>query len=136
MSGSGREWYKFFSKLADIRLTYGQLKADEENRNSSTALGGRAIFYDVLYAIFMTFGVLGVVFGLRILNDTSVIVGLLVLIFGIAFVAGSVLQIILALFCAFYQLRLNKRAIGWVTLVISVLLIVGGAVALIFGISL
>lgn len=135
MDGNRRAWYQFFAKLADIRLTYGQLKADEEVKTTSTLLGGRAVFYNILFVIFMTVGVLGVIFGLKILNDDSVIVGLVILIIGIAMALNSLLQFVLATVCAIYQLRLNKRAISWITLAISLLIMIGAVVALVLGIS-
>lgn len=109
---------------------YNKIKADEAQKETSVSLGVRGIIQAVLSAVVAALLVFGGVFcatkiefelaGLFYLLGTIIafLCGLAILVQGLV---GALIFII-------YQMKLNKRAIGWIALVLWFLCL-GGAIA-------
>lgn len=109
---------------------YNKLKADEESRETSVSLGIRGIIQAILSAAFVVLFVFGGVFcATKIEFELAGLLFLLGTV--IAFLCGLAVLVqgfFGALFYVIYQLKLNKRAIGWIALIIWFLCL-GGAIA-------
>lgn len=128
-----RDWnyiFFFIDRFAMARNDYNRIKADDELRKTSTLLGKRAIVYNIIMLIFMG-GAAGLaIFGLSLTGIATILC-----------IAGAVIlyvamlpYLILSLNLAIKQLCLNKRAIGWIMLILPLLITIGSVVAvIIFG---
>lgn len=125
-----RDWnyiFFFIDRFAMARNDYNRIKADEELRKTSTLLGKRAIVYNIIMLIFMG-GAAGLaIFGLTLSGLATILC-----------IAGAVIlyvamlpYLVLSLNLAIKQLCLNKKAIGWVMLILPLLITIGSVVAVI-----
>lgn len=103
-------------RLLTIRMTYNDIKSNEETRKASTVLGKRALIYEIIFIVLVGGGAALVTVGLSILETIAFFWGIFVVILGGALMLTSIIYFILALNCAIKQLCLNRRAIGWITL--------------------
>ncbi len=126
-----RSWFgniiNFWSK-ADRK--YNKLKADEEKRENSVSLGVRGIIQAILSAAFVVLFVFGGVFcfsktEFELAGLLLILGGVLSLLCGLAVLVQGVIG---ALIYVIYQMKLNKRAVGWISLVIWFICL-GGAIA-------
>lgn len=115
---------------------YNKLKADEEKRETSASLGMRGIIQAILSAAVVVLFVFGGVFcfsktEFELAGLLYIIGGVISLLCGLAVLVQGFFG---ALFYVIYQMKLNKRAIGWISLVIWILCLAGaiaGSVVLI-----
>ena len=112
------------------RSDYNRIKADDELRKTSTLLGKRAIVYNIIMLVFM-----GGAAGLAIFGFTLTGLATILCIAGAVILYVAMLPyLILSLNLAIKQLCLNKRAIGWIMLILPLLITIGSVVAvIIFG---
>ena len=132
-----RSWFgnilNFWSK-ADRK--YNNLKADEDKKDTSVSLGVRGIIQAILSAVFVALFVFGGVFcfsktEFELAGLLYILGGVISLLCGLAVLVQGFFG---ALFYVIYQMKLNKRAIGWIALVIWFLCLAGaiaGSVVLI-----
>lgn len=125
-----RDWnyiFFFIDRFAMARNDYNRIKADDELRKTSTLLGKRAIVYNIIMLIFMG-GAAGLaIFGLSLTGIATILC-----IAGAVILYVSMLPyLILSLNLAIKQLCLNKRAIGWIMLILPLLITIGSVVAVI-----
>lgn len=125
-----RDWnyiFFFIDRFAMARNDYNRIKADDELRKTSTLLGKRAIVYNIIMLIFMG-GAAGLaIFGLSLTGIATILC-----IAGAVILYVSMLPyLILSLNLAIKQLCLNKRAIGWVMLILPLLITIGSVVTVI-----
>lgn len=125
-----RDWnyiFFFIDRFAMARNDYNRIKADDELRKTSTLLGKRAIVYNIIMLIFM-----GGAAGLAIFGLTLTGIATILCIAGAVILYVSMLPyLILSLNLAIKQLCLNKRAIGWIMLILPLLITIGSVVAVI-----
>lgn len=125
-----RDWnyiFFFIDRFAMARNDYNRIKADEELRKTSTLLGKRAIVYNIIMLIFM-----GGAAGLAIFGLTLTGIATILCIAGAVILYVAMLPyLILSLNLAIKQLCLNKKAIGWVMLILPLLITIGSVVAVI-----
>lgn len=109
---------------------YNKIKADEAQKETSVSLGVRGIIQAVLSAVVVALFVFGGVFcATKIEFELAGLLYLLGTI--IAFLCGLAILVqglVGALIFIIYQMKLNKRAIGWIALIIWFLCL-GGAIA-------
>lgn len=109
---------------------YNKIKADEAQKETSVSLGVRGIIQAVLSAVVVALLVFGGVFcATKIEFELAGLLYLLGTI--IAFLCGLAILVqglVGALIFIIYQMKLNKRAIGWIALIIWFLCL-GGAIA-------
>lgn len=125
-----RDWnyiFFFIDRFAMARNDYNRIKADEELRKTSTLLGKRAIVYNIIMLIFM-----GGAAGLAIFGLTLTGLATILCIAGAVILYVAMLPyLVLSLNLAIKQLCLNKKAIGWVMLILPLLITIGSVVAVI-----
>lgn len=125
-----RDWnyiFFFIDRFAMARNDYNRIKADDELKKTSTLLGKRAIVYNIIMLIFM-----GGAAGLAIFGLTLSGLATILCIAGAVILYVSMLPyLVLSLNLAIKQLCLNKKAIGWVMLILPLLITIGSVVAVI-----
>lgn len=122
-------------KMVDIRLKYSEIKNNEVERKNSIAMGKTAIMYNIVFLISIACGIAILLFGISLLDSIGILFGIIITLMGAVFILYSFSFLLLALNCAIKQLILNKRAIGWVSLTITLLIIVAAVVAVVIGLS-
>ena len=135
MSKNSTSILHLIEKMVDIRVKYNEIKNNEEERPKSTVMGKSAIMYNIIFLILIACGVAILLVGIGLLNTIGVIFGIILAFAGAVFTLLSFVYLLLALNCAIKQLILNKRAIGWVSLTITLLIIVAAVVAVAIGLS-
>ncbi len=122
-------------KMVDIRMKYREIKNNAEERPKSTVMGRTAIQYNIVFLICVTCGVGLLIVGASLLDSIGVIFGIIIAFAGAVFTLVSFVYLLLALNCAIKQMILNKRAIGWVSLVLTLLILTAAIVAVAIGFS-
>lgn len=131
MSSNRHIIFFFIDKLLDARQIYHDVKNNEEARKTSGLLGKRALLYDILFFLFAAGGAVSFVFGAAQLDSGAVFWGILLVILAVALLVMALIYVVLALNCAVKQLLLNRRAIGWISLILP-FIAAGGIIGGIF----
>ncbi|MDE7296243.1 MAG: hypothetical protein K2N84_03155 [Clostridia bacterium] len=135
MSKNSTSILHLIEKMVDIRVKYKEIKNNEEERPKSTVMGKSAIMYNIIFLILIACGVAVLIAGIGLLGTIGILFGIILAFAGAVFILVSFVYLLLALNCAIKQLILNKRAIGWVSLTITLLIIVAAVVAVAIGLS-
>ena len=135
MSKNSTSILHLIEKMVDIRVKYKEIKNNEEERPKSTYMGKSAIMYNIIFLILIACGVAILIAGIGLLGTIGIIFGIILAFAGAVFILFSFVYLLLALNCAIKQLILNKRAIGWVSLTITLLIIVAAVVAVAIGLT-
>lgn len=105
------------------RARFKQIKEDPEKKEKSVYFGVTAIIKTISYAILTALSILGFIYCFKALSSESL--GVILAFFGVVccaiFAIYSTVSLIFS--CPLeisYQLRLNKRAIGWLALVLYI----------------
>ncbi len=114
-----KAFWKFFAFWSHIQTQYSKIKADEEKAKSSSKLGTTAIILSVISAIIVVGAAFGTLKLFDYMNNSSFIIGLIGLLVCIAALLIAFVQGVLgSLFYSIYQMKLNKKPIGWISLVV------------------
>ena len=126
--------FRFLSFWLTISYKYDRIKNDPTRRNG-VALGVTSLIMSI-FGVISAVGFAYLAFLCFSVEGLSIVV---TFIFGIVCALAAIMcffQLLVAsLLYAAYQLRLNKRPIGIVALVVSLLLIIGAVVAIILVIA-
>lgn len=126
------EAFRIIRKIGKYSADYKALKADAEKRAVSGLFGRRAIYNTIgvilLLAAAIGFAALGFA-ALDTEGFVMTIVAVVALAAGAAAVVIAIVYEIIALVCACRQIRLNKRAIGLVSLIVNLVLVVAVIIA-------
>ena len=115
----------FLFGLVDTTTDYQIIKKDPELRPVVTKFGTRGIIWSSVLLVLTPLILLGLRWAIEALNSSSVFVAVLVLVLLGACLIGMVLPgVINALVYTICQLKLNKKATGWVSLALLILLII------------
>ncbi len=115
----------FLFGLVDITTDYKVIKKDPELRPMVTKFGTRGIIWSSVLLVVTPLILLGLRWAMDALNSSSVFVAVLVLVLLGASLIGMVLPgVINALVYTICQLKLNKKATGWVSLALLILLVI------------
>lgn len=111
------------------RATFEQVKSDSELKQRSKMFGVHSIWFTIAMLAVICAGVASVVWIVSILNQDAimVVIGLIILLIFLIVLTiwGGSYLIIASLTCWIYQLRLNKKAIGWVAMALFFVAIAG-----------
>ena len=113
----------FLDRMIYARDKYDEIKADEEVRKTSTLLGRRALFYDIILLIFVGGAAALAIWGITLESAWKIALFILAGIFVVAMIP----YYILAFNFSIKQLCLNKRPIGWISLLLPIILTVAVA---------
>lgn len=122
-------WY-LLDKLSDIADMYTMLKDDETQRDTSTRLGRWAIKYNIIFFIFLGGGTALGIWGILMFRASSVLYGILLTFGALGFALTSIVFAILAFACDISQMRLNKKPIGLISLLSTILIIIASVVGI------
>lgn len=117
----------FFTFWINIRAKYDRIKNNEERREKSVRMGVRSIIQTVLCSVIAVLAFYGAVVCLKYTASVNLgmILSLIAGIFCILATLVSLIQGVLGgMLYMIYQLRLNRRPIGWVALAIWLLLVI------------
>ena len=116
----------FLDRMIEARETYNILKNDEKAREKTTKLGNRALVYGIVLLIFIGGAAALTIWGITMESGWKIA---LFIIAGL--VAISMIPFyILAFNFSIKQLCLNKRPIGWISLLFPILLTIAVAIAI------
>ena len=116
----------FLDRIIYAREKYDELKANEEERKTSTLLGRRALIYDIILLIFVGGAAAFTIWGITIESGWKIALFILSVILFLAMIPFY----ILAFSFSIKQLCLNKRPIGWISLLLPILLTIAVAVSI------
>ena len=114
-------------RMLYARENYDRIKQDAELRKTSTLLGRRALIYDIILLIFVGGAAALTIWGITMESGWKIAVFILAGLVVIAMIPFY----ILALNFSIKQLCLNKRAIGWISLLLPILLTVGAVISIV-----
>ena len=117
----------FFDRMIEAREKYDAIKQNEAEREVSTELGRRALIYDIVLLIFVGGAAALAIWGITIDSGWRIALYILAGIIAVAMIPFY----ILAFNFSIKQLCLNKRAIGWITLLIPILLTIAVAICIV-----
>ena len=116
----------FLDRMIFAREKYDEIKANEEMRKTSTLLGRRALAYDIILLIFVGGAAALAIWGITMESGWKIALFILAGIFFLAMIPYYVL----AFNFSIKQLCLNKRPIGWISLLIPIILTIAVAVSI------
>ena len=119
----------FLDRLLFARESYELIKADEEERKKSKMLGRRALVYDIIILIFIGGAAALVAWGSGFTDEESWKMLLIVIATVIIFII-MIPYYLLAFSFSIKQLKLNKRAIGWIALLLPILTTIAAGVVI------
>ena len=116
----------FTDRMLFARENYDNLKKNEQERSTTTLLGKRALVYDIILLIFVGGAAALAIWGITMESAWKIA---LFIAAGMVF-AAMIPYYILALNFSIKQLCLNKRAIGWISLFLPIILTVAVGVCI------
>lgn len=120
------------SKFADTREIYNNLKKDPEERKVTTYMGRHALLYIILFAVLFIGGPSLTIWCASSFISEHVLWGVILLILGIVIALYGLILIPIILNYTIKQLVLNKRAIGWIALILFLVVIAVGVAAFVY----
>ena len=115
--------------IFNVAAKASEIRRDEVKRPKSVIFGITSIIYSLLAVAFA----IGGAFVFSISTDSLLAIFLIVI--GAVLMVGAVVTLIGALVRVIAQLRINRRAIGWIALIVLIAAVAGSVVgiAYIFG---
>ena len=107
------------------RMMYNNLKNDEYARKETTLLGKRALRHILTFLLFWGLAIFSIFKVFEYARSYQILMMILFIVIAIYLVAYGILFLPLALNLTIKQLKLNKRAIGWIDLTLFILAIIG-----------
>ena len=119
---------KLLELIFNIALIFDKarrIKQDPEARAKSAQLGVSSIIFSVATAVCFIIGALI----LKVVIDTgSIIILILVGLFGVAFIIGALFSLLHAVISFALQCSINRRPITWIALAVLIIAIAGTAI--------
>lgn len=131
MSNKFLFWSKIIDRIVNIRSAYADIKNNPESKPVSTLLGKKATKYNILFLVMIGLAIASVVGAGNFIANAGIFIAVLLIALAVLFAIMSVVEFVFALMCSIYQLKLNKKPIGFVNLIISILIIVLTVVSII-----
>lgn len=132
----GLHWLNIFgfilTNFVDTREVYNNLKEDAEERKITTYMGKRALLYTILFAFLFIGGPSLAIWCASSLISTRPLLGIVLLIAGVVIAVYGLVLFPIILNYIIKQLILNKRAIGWIALVLFLVVIAIGVGAFVY----
>ena len=124
MSSKNAPILNFIFGLINIRTIYEDIKQNEESKKVSTVLGKKAIGYCFLFALFVAIAVGLGKWGYQYIHTPAFFLGVIIIVIAIVFGLYSISFLLFAFSCAMKQIRLNRRPVGVIALILTLLLLV------------
>ena len=125
MSKLDLSWiFKTLVDLLKIPSAYHTLKTYPEEAQKSQAIGIRGLIWLIVAIVAGPLAILMFKWALGLFSTGAVLGGIFLIIISIIIGLYTVITGFLnGLLCSIYQLKLNKRPLGWVDLVLTILLV-------------
>ena len=120
------------SHAINSRLMYNNLKKEEFARKRTTLLGKRAFRHIFTFALFITVAILSFKWMMACVMKLEIFNMIIGLVLGVYTIAYGILFLPLAFNLTIKQLKLNKKAIGWIDLILLLLVLVGAVCLILF----
>lgn len=117
----------FVGGFIKTRSSYKDIRSNPESRKVSTLMGKKSIGYTVIFLVLLGLAVALGYWGIGMVKAVGFLLGIIMVVASIGLAFYSLSCLILALITAIMQLSLNRRAIGWIALIL-VLIVVAVAV--------
>lgn len=111
------------NKSANLNTTYKDIKQNPESRAESTVIGKKATKYNIWFLVLIAIAVGSVCLAINFLNQNGLLLGILFIGCAIGLVLWALGNGILAFIATIFQLRLNKKPIGIINLVFSIVVV-------------
>ncbi|MFQ6772989.1 MAG: hypothetical protein ACLRFG_00760 [Clostridia bacterium] len=121
--------FSLISLAVNARIAYNNAKKDENIRKTTTAFGKRALVYIISFAVLSLGGIALIWWGVDGFVN-AFIFNIFKIILGGYMVLYSLVLLPLALNLVIKQMKLNKKPIGWISLVLLILSVVAVIVGL------
>lgn len=124
-------WY-VLNCLDNIADDYSRIKGNEEERRTSTRLGREAIKYNIAFLLMFGAAVAAAVWAASMFQpDGKRWAGILLIILALAVALTSLIFVIPAFAAEISQMKLNKKPIGLISLLLTLVIIIGGIVVIV-----
>lgn len=114
-------------RMIYARENFDRIKQDEQERKTSVLLGKRALLYDVILLIFIGGAAALTIWGITMDSGWKYVLYVVAALFAAAMIPFYML----AFNFSIKQLRLNKRAIGWISLMLPLLITAAAAICIV-----
>lgn len=123
-------WKGFLTGWNSRSVRYRKISDDEERKQSSVQFGVTSIVESVCGALFAAVGV-WLLLHFSDYSDKSVLLMLIMLMFGVGFIATALRTWICASIDLGYQMLMNRKAIRWIALAVLIIAVAAVIVAVI-----
>lgn len=117
----------FIDRMIQAREMYEDIKQNDEIRQTNTALGTRALIYDAILLLIWGGAAALTIWGITMESGWRIalyiVAGLLAL--------TAIPFFVIAMSFSTKQMRLNKRPIGWISLILSIVILVASVVSIV-----
>jgi len=120
------------SHVVNSRLMYHRLKAEDYARERTTLLGRRGLRHILSFMLFVSVAVAAFVMCFKWGAQGKIFLMILAIIPGVYATAYSILFLPLALNLTIKQLRLNKKAIGYINVALLILVLIAFILFILF----
>ena len=117
----------FFDKMIYARELYDEIKENEELRKTSTTLGRSALHYSIILLVFVGGAAALTIWGITMESGWKIALFILAGLFFLSMIPFY----ILAFNFSIKQLCLNKRPIGWISLLLPIIVTVAAAICIV-----
>lgn len=128
-------WY-LLDKLADIADFYVNIKDNESERDTNTRLGKWAIKYNIIFFIFLGGAAALAIWAISLFKAESVLLGVLIIFLALGVAITSVIFAILAFASEITQMKLNKKPIGLISLLTTILIIIAAIASIAIAVTI
>ena len=108
-------FWQFFMYFSNLSLWYNRIANDPEKREKSTYFGVRSIISSLVGAIIIILCAFGIS---ALMNNENVLTIVFIVLLAVAMISVLFECTLRGLVTMIYQLRLNKRPIGWIALAV------------------
>ncbi len=120
----------FVGGFVNNKSAYREIKNNPESRKVSTVMGKKSIGYTFTFLILLALAVTLGYFGIGMIKSIGVLLGIIMIVAGIGLAFYSLMYLILAFITAIMQLILNRRAVGWIALVLVLIIVASAGIGL------
>ncbi len=113
----------FIGKAGNLKTTYKEIKQNPESREVSVVMGKKATRYNILFLILIALAVGSAMLAFNFLNQNGILLGIIFIGCAIGLILWAIGVGILAFTSTILQLKLNKKPIGIINLVFSIVVV-------------
>lgn len=120
----------FIDKTARLKTTYKEIKQNPESKETSVVMGKKAAGYNISFLVLVALAVGSAFLAYNFLNQNGILLGILFIGCAIGLALWSIGVGILAFTSTILQLKLNKKPIGIINLVFSIVVVLATVIGI------